>query len=97
MAGPGEYRLDPTEGMTRIEDLPKTEVRCQSRNSRSLGGRTTSRQLGCFGRQGLEQLGHGGKDRLVQVAKDVERAEVVPHTTRRPQGSAPGTAPSRRS
>ena len=34
MPGPGEYRPDPTEGITRIEDLPKPKVRFQSRNYR---------------------------------------------------------------
>ena len=34
MSAPGEYRPDPTEGITRIEDLPKPKVRCQSRNYR---------------------------------------------------------------
>jgi hypothetical protein len=34
MPRPGEYRPDPTEGITRIEDLPKPKVRCQSRNYR---------------------------------------------------------------
>ena len=34
MPGPGEYRPDATEGTTRIEDLPKTKVACQSRNYR---------------------------------------------------------------
>ncbi len=34
MPGPGEYRPDPTEGITRIEDLPKTKIGCQSRNFR---------------------------------------------------------------
>ena len=34
MLGPGEYRPDPTEGITRIEDLPKPKIRCQSRNYR---------------------------------------------------------------
>jgi hypothetical protein len=32
--GPGEYLPDPTEGITRIEDLPQPKVRCQSRNYR---------------------------------------------------------------
>ena len=27
MPGPGEYRPDPTEGITRIEDLPKPKIR----------------------------------------------------------------------
>jgi hypothetical protein len=34
MPGPGEYRPDPTEGTTRIDDLPKPKVACQSRNYR---------------------------------------------------------------
>src|SRR3954447_11247452 len=34
MPGPGEYRPDPTEGIDRIEDLPKPKVRCRSRNYR---------------------------------------------------------------
>ena len=34
MPGPGEYRPDSSQGITRIEDLPKPKVRCQSRNYR---------------------------------------------------------------
>jgi hypothetical protein len=34
MPGPGEYRPDPTEGIDRVEDLPKTKIRCRSRNYR---------------------------------------------------------------
>ena len=34
MPGPGEYRPDPSQGITRIEDLPKPKIRCQSRNYR---------------------------------------------------------------
>ena len=32
--GPGEYRSDSTEGITRGEDLPKAKIRCPSRNYR---------------------------------------------------------------
>jgi hypothetical protein len=32
--GPGEYRPDPTVGISRTEDLPKTKVCIQSRNYR---------------------------------------------------------------
>jgi hypothetical protein len=32
--GPGEYTPDPTEGITRIEDLPQPRVRHHSRNYR---------------------------------------------------------------
>ncbi len=34
MPGPGEYRPDPTEGITRIDDLPKPHVHLRSRNYR---------------------------------------------------------------
>ena len=34
MPGPGDYRPDPTEGITHIEDLPKPNVSCRSRNYR---------------------------------------------------------------
>ena len=34
MPGPGEYCPDPSQGITRIEDLPKPKLRCQSRNYR---------------------------------------------------------------
>jgi transposase len=32
MPGPGEYRPDPTEGITRVEDLPKPRIVQQCRN-----------------------------------------------------------------
>jgi hypothetical protein len=32
MAGPGEYVADGTEGITRVEDLPKPKVAARSRN-----------------------------------------------------------------
>lgn len=32
MSGPGEYVADPTEGITRVEDLPKPKVVRRSRN-----------------------------------------------------------------
>jgi hypothetical protein len=34
MPGPGEYRPDPTEGITRIEDLPPPKLLRRSRNSK---------------------------------------------------------------
>ena len=34
MPGPGEYRADPTVGIKRPEDLPKTKVSLRSRNYR---------------------------------------------------------------
>ena len=39
MPGPGEYRPDPTEGITRIEDLPKPKIlRCSRNYKRRPGG-----------------------------------------------------------
>jgi len=32
--GPGEYRADPTEGITRAVDLPRPNVSCRRRNYR---------------------------------------------------------------
>ena len=32
MSGPGEYRADCTEGITRVEDLPKAKIIRRSRN-----------------------------------------------------------------
>ena len=34
MPGPGEYLPDPTEGITRVEDLPQARTRQRSRNYR---------------------------------------------------------------
>jgi hypothetical protein len=34
MPGPGEYRPDPTEGIICVDDLPKPNVSCRSRNYR---------------------------------------------------------------
>jgi len=34
MAGPGAYVADPTEGVTRVEDLPKAKIVKRSRNYR---------------------------------------------------------------
>jgi transposase len=34
MSGPGEYVPDPTEGVTRVEDLPQPIVQRRSRNKR---------------------------------------------------------------
>ena len=52
MPGPGEYRPDPTEGITRIGDLPKPKIRCQSRN---------------YGRRPCPRCGHSAyRDRQVR-------------------------------
>ena len=38
MPGPGQYRPDPTEGITRVEDLPQPGIRTRSRNDRRRPG-----------------------------------------------------------
>src|SRR5436309_6245355 len=35
MHGPGEYVPDATEGITRVEDLPKPRIQQRSRNSKA--------------------------------------------------------------
>jgi len=34
MPGPGEYRPDPTEGITRVEDLPQPKIILRCRNAK---------------------------------------------------------------
>jgi hypothetical protein len=34
MFGPGEYRPDPTEGLTRIEDLPAPQIMRRQRHAK---------------------------------------------------------------
>ena len=60
MPAPGEYRPDPTEGTTRIEDLPRTKVTCQSRNYRGGTCRRCGHQLlpRRPGRRTLHDLGN---------------------------------------
>jgi hypothetical protein len=59
MVGPGEYVRDVTEGITRVEDLPKPQVVLRSRNFRRLPcprcGRSAHR-VRCLHRQ-LHDLG----------------------------------------
>ena len=60
MPGPGEYRPDPTIGVARPEEWPKTKVGVQSRNSRRRacphGGRKASRDR--LVRRTLHDLGN---------------------------------------
>ncbi len=59
MPGPGEYRPDPTEGITRIEDLPQPNLSIRSRNYRRRPcpccGHSSSRDS--RGRRTLHDLG----------------------------------------
>jgi transposase-like protein len=57
--GPGEYRPDPTEGITRVVDLPKPNISLRSRNYRRRPcprcGRSSYRDG--MGRRTLHDLG----------------------------------------
>ena len=69
MPGPGEYRPDPTLGITRPEDLPKPNVSVRSRNYRRhpcphCGHRTSSDRLV---RRTLHDLG----DTLTERPRDI--------------------------
>src|SRR3981081_2474921 len=48
MAGPGEYVPDITEGITRVEDLPKPRIEHRSRNSPARRGRLCGRRAGRY-------------------------------------------------
>jgi hypothetical protein len=78
--GPGEYLPDSTEGVTRVEDLPRPLVRHRSRNYRrrccphcgrscyrDSRGRRTLHDLGCLGRD---------RPRDLHVAYSKHRCEV---------------------
>ncbi len=40
MFGPSEYRPDPTEGITRVEDLPPPKIMVRRRNANDICVRT---------------------------------------------------------
>lgn len=46
MPGPGEYRPDPTEGITRVDDLPKPKIRVRSRLDEAASPRDGGSGLG---------------------------------------------------
>jgi hypothetical protein len=48
MAGPGEYVPDVTEGITRVEDLPKPCIERRSRNYRARRCRLCGRRAGRY-------------------------------------------------
>ncbi|HWH71691.1 MAG TPA: hypothetical protein VNT26_20120 [Candidatus Sulfotelmatobacter sp.] len=69
MIGPGEYVGDATEGITRVEDLPKAQIVYRSRNFRRLRcprcGRSAHR-VRCLCRQ-LHDLGDLVSERPRQI------------------------------
>ena len=75
MPGPGEYVPDPTEGITRVEDLPKPRARQLSRD------RPCRRCPRCRGRAGrhatatrtLHDLGDARTERPVELVVTFSR------------------------
>lgn len=79
---PGEYIPDPTEGVTRVEDLPPPRVRCRSRNFRHRpcphGGRSAYRYD--IGHRTLHDLGdvRSGRPWNLLVTYSKHRCDTCP-------------------
>ena len=56
MDGPGEYLPDVTEGITRVEDLPKAKVARRSRNYTPTLHKSKALLAGIAGFPGVSQL-----------------------------------------
>jgi hypothetical protein len=69
MAGPGEYVPDVTEGITRVEDLPKPRLECRSRNYRARRCRFCGRRAGRYAvaSRTLHDLGNPDSGRPVNL------------------------------
>jgi len=70
MPGPGEYRADRTEGITRVEDLPKARV---VRRSRVYAGRPCP-QCGrsCYRHRTVERTLHDLGDLVLERPRDLQ-------------------------
>jgi hypothetical protein len=69
MFGPGEYVADPTEGITRVEDLPKPKVVPRSRNySRRPCPRC---ERSCYRNRAVERTLHDLGDLVSEQPRDV--------------------------
>ena len=69
MSGPGEYRADCTEGITRVEDLPKAKVIRRSRNSSHRPCSECERS--CYRHRTLERTLHDLGDPVSERPRDV--------------------------
>ena len=69
MSGPGEYVSDRTEGITRVEDLPKPKLVRRSRNYSRRPCPWCER--GCFRKRTFERTLHDLGDLVVERPRDV--------------------------
>jgi hypothetical protein len=69
MSGPGEYRADCTEGITRVEDLPKAKVIRRSRNF--LHRPCPECERSCYRHRKLERMLHDLGDPISARPRDV--------------------------
>ncbi len=69
MTGPGEYVPDVTEGITRVEDLPKPRIERHSRNWQARPCRRCGHRAGRYGvgSRTLHDLGDARADRPVDL------------------------------
>lgn len=80
MAGPGEYVPDSTEGIFRLEDLPKPYLERRTRNWSSRPCPRCAHRAGryCTGSCTLHDLGHLRTDRPVDVVVSFSRHRCRP-------------------
>lgn len=69
MSGPGEYVPDVTEGIARVEDLPKPRIECRSRNYAARRCRRCGHRAGRYAlaSRSLHDLGDSRSDRPVEL------------------------------
>ena len=70
MSGPGEYRADRTEGITRVEDLPKAKVVQRSRNFSSRPCPRCDRS--CYRNRTVERTLHDLGDLVCERPRDLQ-------------------------
>jgi len=83
MAGPGEYVPDATEGITRVEDLPKPRIERRSRNYSARRCRLCGRRAGRYAgaSRTLHDLGDPDSGRPVEVVVTYSK-HCCPHCGR---------------
>ena len=69
MSGPGEYRADRTEGITRVEDLPQAKLVERSRNSSSRPCPECGRS--CYRNRTIERTLHDLGDLVSERPRDI--------------------------
>jgi transposase len=69
MCGPGDYRADRTEGITRVEDLPKAKVVQRSRDFRRRPCPQCDRS--CYRKRSMERKLHDVGDLVSERPRDL--------------------------